>query len=81
MEKLVIKICTILENYLKLLYKKNKSKNIDIKILMVLDLYGRFYKFKKPLLLMFWYNSIQIHRISIKNNFPHGGCRLKKKTR
>jgi|TARA_Y100000034_G_C6607575_1_gene264500 hypothetical protein len=53
MEKLVIKICTILENYLKLLYKKNKSKNIDIKILMVLDLYGRFYKFKKPLLLMF----------------------------
>ncbi|NRA73119.1 MAG: hypothetical protein HRU24_19240 [Gammaproteobacteria bacterium] len=53
MEKLIIKICSVLEEYLKFLYKKNKSKNIDIKILIVLDLYMGIYRVKKPLVLMF----------------------------
>ena len=78
MEKLVIKICSVLEDYLKYLHNKYKPKKVYIKILLFLDLYMGLSRIRKPLVLMFWYNSIQIHRIYIKNTSPHGGCRLKK---
>lgn len=78
MEKLVIKICSVLEDYLKYLHNKYKPKKVYIEILLFLDLYMGLSRIRKPLVLMFWYNSIQIHRIYVKNTSPHGGCRLKK---
>lgn len=57
MEKMIIKICNVLEKSLQRLHKfklkKKKFKNLKIEIFLFLDLYMNFFRIKKPLMLMF----------------------------